>query len=62
MNTHFLAKRMKDGVTESLVKPQGHGSMVTKTQGVCLVKVRDTPIVLSHNRQTRNERGNTCVE
>jgi hypothetical protein len=31
LNTHCLAKRTKDGCTESLVKPQGQGSMMTKT-------------------------------
>jgi hypothetical protein len=27
------------------VKPQGHGSMITKVQGVHLVEVGDTPVV-----------------
>jgi hypothetical protein len=40
------------------VKLQGQESMITKTQGVCLVRVRDTPVVLSHNEWTRDEHGN----
>jgi hypothetical protein len=35
--------------------------MITKTQEVCLVKVRDTPVILSHNEWTRDEHGNTCI-
>jgi hypothetical protein len=35
---HSLAKRMKDGCTKSLVKPQVQGSMITKVQGVHLLK------------------------
>jgi hypothetical protein len=51
---------MKDGYTESLVKPHGQGSMVTKTQRVHLVK--DTPVILSRNERTSNEHGNACVQ
>jgi hypothetical protein len=29
---------------------------------VRLVRVIDTPVVLSHNRRTRDEHGNTCVQ
>jgi hypothetical protein len=36
--------------------------MITKTSGLRLVRVIDTPIALSHNRQTRDEHGNTCVQ
>jgi hypothetical protein len=36
--------------------------MITKTKGVCLVRVRDTPVVLSHNERTRDEHGNVCVQ
>jgi hypothetical protein len=36
--------------------------MITKTQGVHLVGVMDTPVVLSHNEQTRDEHGNACVK
>jgi hypothetical protein len=36
--------------------------MITKTQGVCLVGVRDTPVVLSHNERTSDEHGNACVQ
>jgi hypothetical protein len=36
--------------------------MITKTEGVRLVRVRDTPVVLSHNERTRNEHGNACVQ
>jgi hypothetical protein len=43
------------------VKPQGQGYMITKTQGVHLVRVGDTPVILSHNKQTRDELGNACV-
>jgi hypothetical protein len=53
---------MYDGRTESLVKQQGQGSMLTKTQRVHLVEVMDTPVVLSHNGPTRDECGNTCVQ
>jgi hypothetical protein len=35
--------------------------MITKTQGVHLVRVRDTPVVLSHEGQSRDDHGNTCV-
>jgi hypothetical protein len=35
--------------------------MITKTQGVHLISVRDTPVILSHNEQARDEHGNTCV-
>jgi hypothetical protein len=46
---------MKDGCTESLVKPQGQESMITKTQGVRLARVRDTPVILSHIEWTRDK-------
>jgi hypothetical protein len=45
-----------------LAKPQGQGSKITKTSRVRLVRVIDTPVVLSHNRRTRDEHGNTCVQ
>jgi hypothetical protein len=35
--------------------------MVTKAQGAHLVRVRDTPVVLSHNERARDEHGNACV-
>jgi hypothetical protein len=35
--------------------------MITKTQEVRLVRVRDTPVVLCHNEWTRDEYGNACV-
>jgi hypothetical protein len=35
--------------------------MITKTQEVRLVRVRDTPVFLSHNEWTRDEHGNACV-
>jgi hypothetical protein len=44
------------------VKPQGQGSMITKTREVLLVGVMDTPVVLSHNEQTRDEHGKACVQ
>jgi hypothetical protein len=53
---------MKDSYTESLEKPQGQGSMVTKTQGVRLVRVWDAPIVFSHNERTSDEHGNIDVQ
>jgi hypothetical protein len=28
---------------------------------VRLVRIIDTPVILSHNRRTRDERDNTCV-
>jgi hypothetical protein len=37
-------------------------SMITKTSRVRLVRVIDTPVVLSHNRRTRDEHGNTYVQ
>jgi hypothetical protein len=58
---HDLAKQIKDKRLKSLVKPQGQGSMITKTRGVHLVGVRGTPVILSHNEQVRDEHGNTCV-
>jgi hypothetical protein len=45
-----------------LVKSQGQGSMITKAQGVRLVRVRDTPVVLSRNEQTSDEHSNACVQ
>jgi hypothetical protein len=35
--------------------------MITKTQGVLLVRVMDTSVVLSHNEQTGDEHANACV-
>jgi hypothetical protein len=52
---------MKDKRSKSLVKPQGQGSMITKTQGVHFIRVRDTPVILCHNERARDEHGNTCV-
>jgi hypothetical protein len=53
---------MKDKHSKAFGKPQGQGSMITKTQGVHLVGVRDTPVVLSHNKWAREEHGNACVQ
>jgi hypothetical protein len=53
---------MKDKRSKSPVKPQAQRSMITKAQGVRLVKVRDTPVILSHIKQTRDEQGNACVQ
>jgi hypothetical protein len=36
--------------------------MITKTQGVRLVRVRDTPIILNCNERTSDEHGNACVQ
>jgi hypothetical protein len=36
--------------------------MITKTQGVRLVRVRDTPVILRPNEHTRDEHGNACVQ
>jgi hypothetical protein len=36
--------------------------MVTKTQGVCLVGVTDTPVILSHNERTSDEYDNAYVQ
>jgi hypothetical protein len=36
--------------------------MITKTQGVLLVGVMDTPVILSHNERNREEHGMTCVQ
>jgi hypothetical protein len=47
---------------KSLVKPQGQGSMITKTQGLRLVRVMDTTVILSHNERTSDEHGNACVQ
>jgi hypothetical protein len=44
---------MKDKHLKSLTKWQGQGSRITKTQGVHLVRVRDTPVVLSYNKRAR---------
>jgi hypothetical protein len=59
---HDSSKQMKDKRSKSLAKPQGQGSMMTKTQGVHSIRVTDTPTVLSHNERTRDEHGNTCVQ
>jgi hypothetical protein len=59
---HDSAKWMKDKHLKALVKPQGQGSMITKTQGAHLVRVRDTAIVLSHNERAMDEHGNACVQ
>jgi hypothetical protein len=40
---HDSTKQMKDKRSKSLAKPQGQGSMITKTQGVHLIRVRHTP-------------------
>jgi hypothetical protein len=53
---------MKDDCTESLVKPQGQESTITKTQGVRLVRARDTPVVLCRNEQTSDEHGSAGVQ
>jgi hypothetical protein len=42
---------MEDKHSKALVKPQGQGLMITKTQGVYLIRVRDTSVVLSHNKR-----------
>jgi hypothetical protein len=55
------AKQMKDKCSKALAKPQEQGSMITKTQGVHLVGVRDTPVILSHNKWATDKHGNTCV-
>jgi hypothetical protein len=36
--------------------------MITKTQGVRLVRVTDTPVILSHKELTNDEHGNACVQ
>jgi hypothetical protein len=59
---HDWAKRMKDKHSKALAKPKGQGSMITKTRGVHLVRVRDTPVILSHKGWTRDEHSNTCVQ
>jgi hypothetical protein len=45
---HDSARQIKDKRLKSLAKPQGQGSTITKTQGVHLIRVRDTPVILSH--------------
>jgi hypothetical protein len=59
---HDPAKWMKDKHLKALAKPEGQGSMITKTQGAHLVIVRDTPVILSHNKRARDEHGNACVQ
>jgi hypothetical protein len=59
---HDSAKWMKDKRLKALANPQGQGSMITKTQGAHLVRVRDTPVILSHNERARDEHGNACVQ
>jgi hypothetical protein len=44
------------------VKPQGQRLMLAKAQGVRLVRVRNTPVALSHNDRTSDEHGNACVQ
>jgi hypothetical protein len=60
--TPLLGKKDEGRVSMPLAKPQGQGSKITKTSRVRLVRVIDTPVVLSHNRRTRDEHGNTCVQ
>jgi hypothetical protein len=36
--------------------------MITKTQGVHLIRVRDTPVVLSRKEHTSDEHSNACVQ
>jgi hypothetical protein len=36
--------------------------MITETQEVRLIGVRDTPVILSHNERTRDEHDNACVQ
>jgi hypothetical protein len=57
---HCSAKMMK--CSKSLAKSQGQGSMITKTQGVLLVRVMDTPVVLSHSEWTRDKHDKDCVQ
>jgi hypothetical protein len=52
---------MKDNCTESLVKPQGQGSMITKAQGMHSIRVRDILVILSRNEWTSDEHGNAWV-
>jgi hypothetical protein len=59
---HSLAKRMKDGCTKSLVKPQEPREMITKMSRRALGQSKDTPVVLSHNGWTRDECDNICVQ
>jgi hypothetical protein len=59
---HESAKWTKVKHLKALVKPQGQGSMITKTQGAHMVRVRDTPVILSHNKRARDEHGNACVQ
>jgi hypothetical protein len=59
---HCSAKKGWSEHSKSLVEPQGQGSMVTKTQGVCLIRVRDTSIILSRNEWTSDEHGNAGVK
>jgi hypothetical protein len=59
---HGLVKRMKDKRSKSLVKPKGQISMITKTQEMHLVRVTDTPVILSCNKRTSDEHGNACVQ
>jgi hypothetical protein len=53
-------KLMKDKRLKSLAKPQG--PLKTKAQGVHLVRVMDTPVILSHNEWTKDKHGNACVQ
>jgi hypothetical protein len=54
----LLCDKDEGGCTKSLVKPQGQGSMITKTQWVRLVRVFDTPVILSRNKLTSDAHGN----
>jgi hypothetical protein len=60
IDLHYLAKRMKDGCTKSLAKSQGEGTMITKTQGVYLVRVGDTQVIPGRKEWTQGEHGNAC--
>jgi hypothetical protein len=57
-STPLLGNKNEGWCTKSLVKPQGQRSMVTKTEGVHLIGVTDTPVACSRNKWTRDEHGN----
>jgi hypothetical protein len=61
-DVHNLAKWMKDKGSKALAESQGQGSMITKAQGVHLVRVRDTSIILCRKEWIRDEHGNACVQ
>jgi hypothetical protein len=60
--TPLLGKTNEGSVRSHLRNHKDKDSRITKTQGLRLVGVCDTPIILCHNKQSSDEHGNACVQ